>query len=134
MRLVLQRIILNPNQTYGVLYKKEGTMYSKPLFVTLEDPEKGNIQNESCIPAGEYLCHKVLSPKFGETFEVYNVNNRTNILFHTGNTNENTKGCILLGTYFAFDRDAILGSASAMYDFMRLLKDESTFALEIKSP
>lgn len=132
MKLVLKRFIFNPKQTYGVLYKKEGEMYSKPLFVTLEDPNNNNAPNESCIPAGEYLCHKVLSPKFGDTFEVTGVANRTHILFHKGNYESDTKGCILLGTGFAVSYDMITGSAAAMWEFMQMLRGEDYFSLEIK--
>lgn len=55
-------------------------------------------RNVSSIPAGEYTCRRVNSPKFGNTFEVTGVSGRSHILFHKGNTVSDSRGCILLGS------------------------------------
>lgn len=49
------------------------------------------------IPAGNYSVYAQTSPKFGTEKIYLNVPNRNGILFHGGNTIEDTKGCILIG-------------------------------------
>lgn len=64
---------------------------------TLEQPWRGNARRVSCIPAGEYLCEMVVSPRFGRVYGVTGVPERSHILFHAGNTAVDTQGCILVG-------------------------------------
>lgn len=81
---------------------------------TLELTFKDNQRNISCIPEGNYEFHIHNSPKFGECIAISNVNNRDNILIHSGNTvsqfnhldkfsnkiikrNCDSQGCILIG-------------------------------------
>lgn len=82
----------------GVLIDKVGL----PVLCTLENPWLDNEVGISCIPTGEYSCKKVNSPKYGEVFEVKDVENRTHILIHAGNTEKHTRGCILVGEKFGF--------------------------------
>lgn len=95
MDLKLVRVDTGPQGTFGTLI-----LNHIPFVVTLEDPWKDNQQFISCIPTGYYLCVRVKSPKFGDTFEVINVPNRTHILFHGGNLIDNTEGCILVAESF----------------------------------
>lgn len=54
--------------------------------------------SHSCIPAGSYPVVIRQSPKFQRLMPlVTDVPNRSGILFHTGNTFRDTKGCILVG-------------------------------------
>jgi hypothetical protein len=64
---------------------------------TFEPADRLNKPNESCIPIQQYICRRVRSPKFGETFMINDVPGRTNVLFHKGNTADDTLGCVLLG-------------------------------------
>ncbi len=82
--------------TFGVLTNQDG----HPLILTLENPWKDNIPYKSCIPFGTYTIKRHLSPKFGETFMVTDVPNRSHILFHCGNQHTDTYGCILTGEEF----------------------------------
>ena len=74
---------------------------------TLELPWRDNTPTLSCIPLGEYYCVFIKSPKFGWTYSITNVLNRSHILFHSGNYAGDIKkgfrtdswGCILLGKY-----------------------------------
>lgn len=83
-----------------LLYKGE------PWCVTLEDPSNENKKGISCIPEGEYLAKKVFNRSLNNghvipiTFELLDVQNRSGILIHTGNTQLDTRGCILLGSSF----------------------------------
>ena len=104
-----------------------------PFAVTLELPWNDNKRNESCIPTGLYRCEKIDSPKFGMTFEVTKVQDRSNILFHKGNLADDTLGCILIGEMFESlsDKPGILRSGEGFDEFMDRLKGEDRFALNI---
>lgn len=91
-RLTLNRTWFYPNQTLGTLYHD-----GKLLAYTLERPWKDNKRSESCIPIGLYHCVWQLSPKFGWTYQVLDVPDRSRILIHAGNIVRNTYGCILVG-------------------------------------
>ena len=49
------------------------------------------------IPTGVYSVYGQTSPKFGTNKLYLNVPGRNGILFHGGNSIEQTKGCILIG-------------------------------------
>lgn len=107
----------------------------KKLFcATLEPATQDNIPNHSCIPPGQYVCKRYYSKKFGDTFEVKNVPNRTYILFHPGNTIHDTNGCIILGITWgqlAGDR-AVLNSGKTFDLFMEQFNGLDKFILTIK--
>ena len=126
--LILKRIADNKDGTFGVLL--DGQI---PFALTLERQWLNNEKGKSCIPVGEYTCKRVLSPKFGDTFEVQNVPNRSNILFHKGNINYDTHGCLLVGEQFEKfdDKTAVLSSAKGFSEFMERLKGEKEFLLRI---
>lgn len=48
------------------------------------------------FPDGKYNLWARTSPSFGTNKVYIDVPNRTNIMFHGGNTTENTKGCVLV--------------------------------------
>jgi hypothetical protein len=68
---------------------------------TLELPYLENQKEISCIPTGEYIVNRVTSPKFGVTYLLDDVPNRSSILIHSGNyasgLKKDTSGCILVG-------------------------------------
>ncbi len=130
MRFRLIRVTEWKHATLGILLVDD-----KPEFKTLELPWCENMQCGSCIPEGVYTCKKILSPTFGMTFEVQNVRNRSNILFHIGNTPLDTHGCILLGeTYGELEgRGAILQSRKAFNRFMDILRATGDFEITISN-
>lgn len=99
-----------------------------------ELPWKNNEPRMSCIPTGEYTVKPVQSPKYGLVFMVYNVENRSAILFHSGNfagdTTKNLKthslGCILPGSRVAKvnGQNAVLLSKNAVYNFQQAMGNE----------
>ncbi len=99
----------------GVLIDKIGL----PVLCTLENPWLDNEVGISCIPNGEYLCQKVNSPRYKDVFEVKDVENRTHILIHAGNTEKDTRGCILVGEKFGFldSVPAVLNSRNTLNYF-----------------
>lgn len=73
---------------------------NRPFAQTLEKPWKDNKPFISCIPEGEYLCKRIISPKFGDTFQIMDVLNRSFVLIHFGNIPEDTEGCLIIGESF----------------------------------
>ena len=116
--------------TFGVLQWDDARA---PFAVTCEDNWRMNETNRSCIPVGSYFCAPVQSPHHGETFEVLNVPGRSHILFHKGNTHEDTKGCIVIGEQFGFidGLEAVLASGNAFKEFYDRA-DPNSFILRIR--
>ena len=129
-KLTLLRIEKGDDGVFGVLLVDK-----KALCLTLEEKDQNNEPHISCIPEGEYVCVKVQSPRFGETFLVTGENMvRSSILFHTGNTIADTHGCILLGSSFGVinGQRGVVGSGIAFKEFLFYMKDEQLFELSIK--
>lgn len=126
--LTLIRVGQSDRGTFGVL--RQGQV---PFVLTMELPWKNNLPNESCIPTGHYICRRVRSPKFGDTFEVTQVPNRSHILFHRGNDLEDTLGCTMIGEEFSgtFDKPIIVSSERGFVEFMALLREHMAFNLDI---
>lgn len=104
-----------------------------PFCNTLEPPDLDNQKNISSIPAGVYLAKRIMSPKYGETFEIADVPNRTHILIHPGNVVNHTKGCLILGQYFGklMHRMAVLNSGKTFDLFKRALAEVDSFIYEV---
>ena len=95
---------------------------------TLELGWHDNEREKSCIPSGSYTVIKHHSPKFGECLWVQNVPKRDAILFHAGNFNTDTHGCILVGEQFAKLNndtfDDVTNSKATMKKLLEFLPDE----------
>ena len=119
---VLDIIRLEENVTYGTFGMFR---IQKELFCnTLEPPDLENLVNKSSIPAQQYECIRVISPTFGETFQIMDVPGRTDVLFHPGNRVLNTEGCVLLAEKLRKlkgDR-AILNSGVTFKRFMEIME------------
>ena len=129
MKVDIIRIHSSKVGTFGVL-----NVEGMPIAVTGEQDWEDNLRNVSCIPVGQYLCKRVNSPKFGNTFEVLEVPGRSHILFHSGNLPlEDSKGCILVAEQFEplNDKPAVLSSRKGYGEFMGKLKGINTFVLNI---
>jgi hypothetical protein len=94
--VTVKRIAFHPEQgTFGVLLLND-----VPMCVTLELPWRENLPRISCIPAGQYWCKTLQSPKFGRTFVVCDVPRRSAVEFHGANTVNDLEGCIGLAEFF----------------------------------
>lgn len=131
MRIDLLRVGQSNRGTFGVL--RFGQV---PFALTLERPWEDNAQDISCIPAGRYRCRKVRSPRFGHTYEVCDVPNRTHVLLHKGNFVYDTQGCILVGEEYSgtWDKPFIASSERGFLELMKLLNDIPEFDLVITDP
>ncbi len=128
-KLTLKRVSYIPDGPFGVLLDED-----IPFAITCEREWFHNQPKISCIPAGTYSCKRVASPKFGNTFEVSNVPGRSAILFHSGNTEDDSLGCILVGEQFGElnGKTAVLSSKTAFSEFLKMLVGEDGFILTIK--
>ena len=107
----------------------------KPEMLTLEEAWRDNEARKSCIPDGRYRIVRHRSPKFGLTFKVEDVPGRSDILFHSGNTVQDTEGCILLGQRYGNLNSvpAVLNSQKAFTRFMEIMNGFSSAELIIIS-
>lgn len=94
--------------------------------VSLEPRDEENASNISSIPAQQYLCSIVDSPKYGLVYEILNVPGRTHCLWHAGNVVENTEGCVIVARKFGLlgERRAVLNSGDTLVQFMKIMNGE----------
>jgi hypothetical protein len=85
-------------QTVGTMdvYEDEVFLFS---LATLEQEWNDNAIGNSCIPKGGYTVKDWDSKKHPISFIVEGTEPRTFILFHVGNYNYHSQGCILPGMY-----------------------------------
>lgn len=143
MKWILARFLDCAHGNFGLLMH-EGDSEDHYIF-TCEDDWRENQSLVSCIPPGTYVLRRVQSPKFGETFEITGVPGRTHVLLHWGNTEEDTEGCVLVGSvlgvrYIAKDEDtgkpgkklAVLQSKPAFARFMEAMKGVNETPIEVR--
>jgi hypothetical protein len=117
IEIYLQRFAYHPEGTLGVID------LAGERFYTIERPWLDNKPNVSCIPEGNYLTGWRDSPRFGETWHVKDVEDRTWILIHAANYPKDVQGCIGLGTGLMGDRVAVSNSRKAVAQFEKLTRD-----------
>jgi len=111
INLLLIRDTFSKKSTIGELFLEDERMCD-----TLENPWIDNQRNISCIPEGVYPV-RLRYPRESGTRDylhllVQDVPNRDWILFHRGNTAEDTSGCILVG--LGSQQDVVNNSVLAM--------------------
>ena len=127
MNASLVRISSNSHQTQSILnvYDDKGSLFN---CKALELPDLRNQKRISRIPPGRYLCVKRHSEKYQWHYHITNVPNRTWILFHSGNYNSHTLGCVILGKDFAdMNNDGqldVTSSRDTMRVFNHLMSDQ----------
>lgn len=106
------------------------------LAVTLEHAYLIGEKWQPKLPIGTYQCVRGIHQLEGmkdpfETFEVTNVPGHSGVLFHVGNYNRDSSGCILLGLAMLKEDqgEMISGSKIAFGGFMNLLAPLDSFQL-----
>lgn len=130
MKLEVLRISSQDDSTSGILFD---VVNGKRNFLcyTLEDEQRDvKVWGETRIPAGKYKLslrkeggfHTRYQAKYGNMHQgmihVNDVPGFQYILWHTGNTDENTAGCLLLGdsqTSNLVQKDGFVGSSVNAY-------------------
>lgn len=108
------------------------TYNGDPFSMCLEPNDRGNGRN-SCIPPGVYRCKRHSGPKYKNTWEITGVPGRSAILFHIGNIEDNSLGCILLGKSLGSVRNklAVVTSSNTFNKFMAVSERCSELHLTI---
>ena len=109
----------------GVLLM-DGNYFCNTLQPDAADPKR------FCIPAGDYLCKRFHGAKWKNTFEIV-VKGHTALLFHAGNLEKDSLGCILLGSSvgkLGEDR-AVLNSGVTFNRFLDYTANVNSFTLKI---
>lgn len=88
--LHLRRFFQDSKVTLGAICDEDGV-----IAFSVEPPWLDNAPNKSCIPAGEFVATRVLSPRFGLTYDL-DVPGRSLIRFHPGNAATESRGCPLV--------------------------------------
>lgn len=117
MLLTLKRTYKGPEYTIGKLY------INKEYFCdTLEDTiRKEKIYAETAIPFGKYEVTITYSPRFKKNLPLLlNVPNFEGVRIHSGNTKDDTEGCILVG--FNKAKGKVLDSRVTFTRLMNKLK------------
>jgi len=126
--LELIRLETSRGGTFGIL------KIDKQLFcATLEPPDILNKRNHSSVPAQQYFIQPHYSQRFGKTWIVDNVPDRTAILFHAGNWVDDTQGCILLGESVKKLRGerAVTNSGETFREFLNIMQGQTRAHLTI---
>ena len=136
MELVLNRILKTNNYTIGEL-----TVDNKMLCDTLEDTVrplpstcpntpsgkscncKEKVYGKTAVPEGTYKVKLGYSNRFRRILpQVLDVPHFLGILIHSGNSNKDTEGCILVGTWDGKTENWISNSRVAFNKLMALLQ------------
>ena len=106
MELLLKRRYRNDKYTIGDLYI-DGVWFSNVLEDTdrgltddmsEEEIKKIKVYGKTAIPTGRYKIEVTYSPKFKRYLPILlNVKGFSGIRVHSGNTHEDTLGCLLVG-------------------------------------
>lgn len=99
MDLILTRKQFRADGIFSELRDEEGNLIAVTLEHAYQDDLPGFVPK---IPNGKYLCkrgvHRLASKAHDfTTFEITGVPGCTGILFHVGNFNNDSEGCVLLG-------------------------------------
>ena len=130
--MILSRVKFNADGIMGRLLDADHIQ----LAATLEHSYGGKPK----LPVGEYRCvrgfHRLHAdaPLF-ETFEVTGVPGHTGILFHIGNFNRDSDGCILLGraaTTSVEGWSMVTSSGATFQQFMKDLEGVESFSLTVE--
>lgn len=115
MKLLLKRIFKGEDYTIGKLYV-DGQYFADTLEDTVREVK---IKGKTAIPAGKYLILMTYSNRFKKIMPLLiDVPGFEGVRIHSGNTAEDTEGCILVG------KNTIKGQLTSSRLYTRMLYDE----------
>ena len=108
------------------------TYNSEPFSMCLEPNDRGNGKN-SCIPVGVYICKRHSGTKYKDAWCITGVPGRSFILFHIGNIEDDSLGCILLGSSLGSlkKKMSITQSGNTFRKFMKISRKSTELHLTI---
>lgn len=125
MKITVKRIFCGSDYTIGHMF-----LDGKYFCDTLEDTvRKVKIYGQTAIPVGTYRVIKTMSKRFGKILpQICNVPGFTGVRIHSGNTADDTEGCILVGQNKIKGR--VINSRIVMNQLMAKLDDENEITIE----
>ena len=129
MEIQLIRKYRKTNYTIGQLFIN-GQYFSDTLedtdrglkdYMSLEEIRRIKVFGNTCIPYGTYKVNITYSPKFKKKLPlINNVKGFEGIRIHSGNTNYDTQGCVLLG--FNKVKGKVINSKDTVDKFINLVQ------------
>ena len=130
MNLTLRRTEFRPDGVFGELSNDVGNVIAHTLEHAYDD---GNGGWAPKIPVGTYACVRGTHQLHGggpfTTFEITGVPGHSGLLFHAGNWNKDSEGCVLLGE--AQSGNMVTNSRAAFVKFMQLQIGVDQFTLTV---
>lgn len=133
MDLVLSRDEFRSDGIFGEILDSSGNH----ICHSLEHAYPVGTDFVSIIPCGIYLCvrgvHKLEDGIAFETFQIIGVSGHSGLLFHKGNFNRDSKGCVLVGESVApYGVDQIIINSEKTFEkFMVLQAGLDCFNLKV---
>jgi hypothetical protein len=134
--LELVRVSVAPSGAFGVLLRGGipfGPVSLERTYPIAESAPHG--PQFVKIPPGRYRCVRTRFNRGGyDTFEVTGVVGHERVLFHLGNAEDDSEGCVLLGQRFGLLRGqpAVLQSGLAFAEFMAAMGFRQSFELQVR--
>ena len=126
--MALHRVSVGPDGAFGVLLHL-GVPFAVTLERTYEQPGEPVVK----IPPGAFRCTatRFIRGQY-DTYEI-NVLGHSRLLFHKGNYETDSDGCVLVGESFAeFDgKPGIAQSGAAFAEFIKRCANAPEFTLEV---
>jgi hypothetical protein len=130
VNLTLERLYVGQYGAFGELLDGFG----RTICFTLEHAYQDGADWSAKVPAGAYLCqrgeHQLTSGEVFETFEIMNVPGHSGILFHCGNVEDDSAGCVLVGQ--GISNFALVNSRIAFDAFLQATAGVDSFQLTVK--
>ena len=126
MRFQLKRVAIHEYGAFGVLLKN-----NIPFAVTLERTFEPD--NHTVVPTGMVLCKRSHYYKGGYPTYELQIEGHSRVLFHRGNLEQHSVGCILVAESFAVfgDKPGVSDSKHGFAEFMILAKGVPEFNIEV---
>ena len=131
--LTLTRIAKRADYTIGRLTDENGVKICDTLEPTWRDYKGGELKvpRKSAVPEGTYQVVVTKSKKFGKYLPLLvGVPGFEGVRIHSGNTVNDTEGCILVGQNL--EKGKVLLSRLTLEKLMRLIENEKRIFLTIK--
>ncbi len=129
--MILKRIEKRDDGIFSELYNDSGDLLAKTLEHSYNGEPKLYNGTFTCV-RGMHQLHGMTQPF--ETFEITGVTGHTGILFHVGNWNQDSDGCVLLGSEIEpSDRgQMVIASRITFNKFMQGLSGVNQFTLVVQ--
>lgn len=141
MKMLLINQHFRSDGIFGTLCDESGLRVAYTIQHAYENPNAspGDYAWIPKIPPGTYTCkrgiHKLhkKSQEF-ETFEITGVEGHTGLLFHPGNKNDDTEGCVCPGEWLIEDEKCwkVMNSRESFQSIMTLQEGINEFPLTVE--